>query len=246
MSRRSGLRDTNLKLKAGSDETLSLQGNYLRISSATSDVVVEIEGTDVFKLSPGEDVVYPVGEEFSRVVLRTLAAVEDSVTVTIGKNVTVGSAKVSGAVSITGVPAVTVSGNLTGIQNDVAIKTRDFNVSRYFDLTGKAALSVTTLLTPAENVNGFDLREIMGTIVPGGAGSYADCQIVASAGVPAGIQSNGVIAVNTSKDQGSEIYGDIVLKDLRIPAGVGVFLITRFALSATVGYNSLCLVGKLL
>lgn len=104
MSRRSGLRDTNLKLVAGAAEILSLQGNYFRLSSSVSDVIVEIEGTDVFKLSPGEDVVYPVDEEFSRVVLRTLAAVEDSVTVTVGKNVKVGSAKVSGSIAVNNFP----------------------------------------------------------------------------------------------------------------------------------------------
>lgn len=242
MSRRSGLRDTSLKLKAGSDETLSLQGNYLRISSATNDVVVEIEGTDVFKLSPGEDVVYPVGEEFSRVVLRTLAAVEDSVTVTIGKNVTVGSAKVSGSVSISGVPSVAISGNLTGISNDVGIKSRDFNIARYTDFTNKPALTVTQLLSVAENVNGFDMRTIKGKFYNAGSGNYPDVQIVVKDSEPVGMQSTGVIACS---NEGNSTEGFLNLEDMFIPAGHGLFAVQRFATNASIGLSYVSLVGKL-
>lgn len=133
MSRRSGLRDTQLKLLNGAPETLSLQGNYLRISDAVSQVIVEIEGSDTFKLNPGEDVVYPVDEEFSRVVITTLAAVEDVVTVTIGKGVRVGSAKVSGSVAVTNYPvASSMNQSRLTVSSGVAVQILTANATRKY------------------------------------------------------------------------------------------------------------------
>ena len=148
--------------------------------------------------------------------------------------------RLSGTVTLNG-------GIITGITDLVITKQvgRDINVARYFDLTSKAAGSVTELVSIAENVNGFDLADAKFRAIWPGAGVYTDIQLVYKNALPVGLQTSGVIATNlTTETSGGG--ANMTVSNLKIPSGHGVYFITRNNLNTAAGICAGSITGNLL
>lgn len=227
MSRRSGLRDSAIPLVAGADEILSIQGNYFRLSEATYPVIVEIEGQDVFKLKPGEDVVYPVEDEFARIVLKTLHPVGETVTVTVGRGVKVGSVSLSGSVSINGVPEVEILGNLDGITGNVKTIEQPIEYgAAYKSATTTGLNAPSTVVSPAANVNGLIIHDFTYTADANGTSIYS--VLIAKNSAPTSIIDGDVLGASESSG-GSQYSTFRSKRPIKVPAGKGLYFISNKA-----------------